>query len=99
MPCIEKLAEEWIKLNLVNYFESNNLINPNHHGERKGFSTVSAKSTIENILHKNFKDNMITGVLNFDLSSCFETIDHKILGQKLEFDGVKGPELKLLKSY
>ena len=42
---------------------------------------------------------MITGVLNFDLSSCFETIDHKILGQKLEFYGVKGPELKLFKSY
>ena len=87
LPCIEKLAEEWIKLNLVNYFESNNLINPNHHGERKGFSTVSAKSTIENILHKNFKDNMITGVLNFDLSSCFETIDHK--GQKLNFMGLR----------
>ena len=42
---------------------------------------------------------MITGVLSCDLSSAFDLIDHSILSKKLEFYGVKGPELKLLESY
>ena len=75
------------------------LIKDHHHGGRKNFSAVTAKASIENKIYKIFDDNMITGVLSCDLSSAFDLIDHCILSQKLEFYGVKGPELKLLKSY
>ena len=99
LPAIEKLAEEWIKTHLLNFFEQNGLISDHHHGGRKNFSTVTAKACIENEIYKNYEENKITGVLSCDLSSAFDLIDHKILCKKLEFYGVKGPELKLLESY
>ena len=96
---VKKLVEEWLKINLIKFFETNELINHHHHGGRQNFSTVTAKATIESRVHKNYENNVITGILSVDLSSCFETIDHKILAKKLEFYGVRGMELKLLKSY
>ena len=48
---------------------------------------------------KNYEENLVTCVLSTDLSSAFDTIDHQILAQKLEFYGIKGAELRLLKSY
>ena len=82
---IEKLGEGWIKSNLTNYFETNKLFNDHHHGGRKGYSTVTAKAVIDNNLHTNLEQNTISGVLSCDLSSCFETIDHKILSDALLF--------------
>ena len=99
LPAVEKVVEEWIKINLLEFFESQGLINDHHHGGRKNFSTVTAKASIENKIYKNYEDNMISGVLSCDLSSAFDLIDHRILSQKLEFYGVKGPELELLNSY
>ena len=32
LPAVEKLAEDWIKKHLINYFESNNLISDELHG-------------------------------------------------------------------
>ena len=93
------MAEEWIKINLTKYFESKNLLSANHHGGRKNFSTVTAKATLEHNLHKNFEDGLISGVLSTDLSSAFDTIDHKILSKKLKFYGVDNGELKLIESY
>ena len=57
------------------------------------------KATIENNIHKNYEKNLITGVLSCDISRAFETCCHKILCQKLQFFGIRGQELKLLKSY
>ena len=99
LPAVEKLVEEWIKTHLLNFFETNGLINDHHHGGRKNFSTVTAKASIEHEIFKNFEDNMVTGVLSCDLSSAFDLIDHRILCKKLEFYGIRGPELKLFESY
>ena len=85
LPAVEKLVEEWFKTNLLEYFESNKLINDHHHGGRKNYSTVTAKASIEHNLYKNYEDNMITGILSCDLSSALETIDHGVLCKKIYF--------------
>ena len=89
---VEKAIEEWIKYNLETYFENNNILNPNHHGGRKGHSPVTAKATLDHILEKNYEANLATCILSTDLSSAFDTIDHKMLGQKLKFYGINGIE-------
>ena len=79
--------------------ETDNLILDSHHGSRKGYSTASNKTILEYKLNKDQEENKIDIVISCDLSKAFETIDHFILLQKLEFYGVKGNELKLFKSF
>ena len=50
-------------------------------------------------INDNFENNCLTPGNITDLSKTFETVDHQILISKLENCGVKGNNLKLLKSY
>ena len=99
LPCLEKILEGHI-LNHLNYFlTTNQIINPNHHGGRKGHSTTTALTQINNVLLKNLENNKISAVLATDLSAAYDTIDNEILLKKLEHYGVRGPSLNLFTSY
>ena len=43
----DKIIQELLKRQLSSYFEGNNLILKNHHGGRKGHSTVTARAVID----------------------------------------------------
>ena len=91
----EKIVEEWIKVNLIEFLENNNIMSKNHHGGRAAHSTVTAKTQIDQKLHKNYENDKITAVLATDLSAAFDTVDHKILLKKSEHYGIRGGELLL----
>ena len=99
LPSLEKILEEYILINLNKHIKENNIINNNHHGGRKGYSTTSALININNEININSEQGKITAILATDLSAAFETVDHEILIKKLEFYGIRNNELKLLKSY
>ena len=63
---------------LINY----KIINDNHHGGRKGHSTITATNQIINTSHINYKRNQINGILITDMSKAFDIIDHFTLLQK-----------------
>ena len=44
-------------------------------------------------------EGYLTGLISIDLKNAFDTVDHKILYQKLEHYGVVGRELSRFKSY
>ena len=45
----EKVVEEYIIIHLEKFLIENNIINKNHHGGRKGHSTITALNQILNI--------------------------------------------------
>ena len=47
----------------------------------------------------NIDHGGITSTVLFDIKNAFDTIDHEILQQKLEYYGVEDEELSFLKSY
>ena len=47
----------------------------------------------------NMSDGNLTAVCSFDITKCFDTINHSILLKKMEFYGLQSENIKWFKSY
>ena len=84
MNVYEKMVEAWMKVNLMKYFEENNLILKNHHGARANHSTMSAKLIIDHHCKKSMDSNKFGVILSSNLSSAYDVVPHDALIEKLE---------------
>ena len=96
---IEKVIEQYILGHLELHLINNNVLHNNHHGGRKGHSTITALNQIFDIIGKNYEQNNIVGVIITDLSKAYDTVDHFTLLAKLEYYGIRGQSLDIFKSY
>lgn len=99
VPVISKVVESIMQQQLVSHVESNNLFSESQFGFRSGKSTSKA---VENLAYHvlqcfEMNDDILATLL--DLSKGFDIVNHSILLEKIEYYGVKGLELNLLKSY
>ena len=99
LQIFEKCIEEVIKTKLMKYLEENDIIAKEQHGGRKHHSTTSAKAVMEEAAKKNLDKNKLGVIISTDLTAAFDSVNHRILFQKLEFYGLWGRILMLLKSY
>ena len=83
----------------MKHVEDNHIILPDHHGGLPGHSTVTAKAVIDYVMGKGVENDKLVILLSTDLSSAFDTVNHTILLEKLDYYGVKGVEKELIKSY
>ena len=96
---LEKLFEEHIKVQLVEYLETNEILHDGHHGGRKNRSTMTAKASIDDNLAKKYEEGKTTSIISTDLSLCFDTVDHKTLLEKMNFYGIQGKENTFFESF
>ena len=96
---IEKVIEEYFISHLEPFLTKNKIINKNHHGGRKGHSTIMALNQIitQSLIGK--EKNKIVGYLITDMSKAYDTIDHFTLLAKMEYYGIRGAALEIFKSY
>jgi hypothetical protein len=85
LPTLAKIVEKHIFAQLQDYLIIEGLIHENHHGGLKGHSTTTAMLHLQDTLYNNTENNYMTGILMTDLSSAFDTVDHKILLQKMNY--------------
>ena len=99
LPCFSKVVEKVISIQLINYLETNNILNDSQFGFRAARSTTAATlSLVDFILEAFDKHEFAIGVF-LDLTNAFETVDHFILLHKLHHVGIRGRNLDLMKSY
>ncbi len=99
LTTLSKLVDQHIKQHLDKHLTDNNIIHDNHHGGRQKHSTTTALTQILNTLHTNKEQGYITATLQTDLSAAFDTVDTKILLDKLQHYGIRDNTLTLLTSY
>ena len=91
--------EKCIYKQLFSYFNKNNVFYKSQFGFREHYSTELAVAQVCNEIIENLENNDITCSIFLDLAKAFDTVDRKILLNKLYKYGIRGEPHKLLTSY
>ena len=99
LPQFSKLLEKLFDKRFQKFIDKNDLLKDNQYGFRSKSSTCLALiELLEEICTAIDKKEITVGVF-IDLRKAFDTINHKLLLQKLEHYGIRGIAHKWLTSY
>ena len=96
---ISKLLEKCIETRMTIFLEKNNLLMPTQFGFRRIHSTTDAVMSLTSKILKSIEEKKIFGCIYIDLSKAFDTLNHKMILNKLERLGIRGAVNNLLNSY
>ena len=99
LPSLSKIFERVIFDQLLAYFTNNNLLCLNQFGFRPGHSTELAALRLVDHLITEMDRNRVPTNIYIDLSKAFDTLNHSILLEKLEYYGIADNSLSLLHNY
>ena len=99
LPALSKIFEKAIYNQLYEYFQEYKLFYNSQYGFRAGHSTeYAAIELVDKIITEMDKDKLPICFF-LDLSKAFDTLDHRILLDKLNYYGIKDTPAKLFESY
>ena len=99
IPAVAKVFEKIIYDQFFGYLNDNDLLVSCQSGFRSLHSTLTSLLEASNSWSVNIDNGLINGVIFVDLKKAFDTIDHKILLEKLASYGVDYRALKWFDSY
>ena len=99
LPSLSKIFERVIFDQLLGYFTNNNLLCLDQFGFRPGHSTeLAALRLVDHLITQMDRCKIPTNIY-IDLSKAFDTLNHSILLEKLQYYDVTGTSLSLLDNY
>ena len=99
LPLPSKLIEKIVHNRVYNHCNNNKLLDEKQGGFRPNHSTVSTTSFFLNDLYTAMNDNETTIAVYIDAMKAFDTVNHNILINKLEYFGIRGRCAKWLENY
>lgn len=99
LPSFSKLYEKLVCNRLMNYLSKHSILHNNQYGFRSHHDTSMAVIDMVDKISAAMDSNEFSIGLFIDLSKAFDTLNHKILLQKLNHYGIRGVTLKWFESY
>ena len=96
---IAKIFEKIVYKRIYEFVQENNIIDQNQHGFVKNKGTKDALRYLTNIIYNKLDKSEPLIITFLDLAKAFDTVNHKILLDKLYNYGVRGKAHDLLKNY
>ena len=99
LPVLSKVFEKITNVRLIQFLESNNTFYQHQYGFRQKYSTKLSLINLSNTILKSMDEGQATLGIFIDFKKAFDTINHKILIQKLSHYGIRGAPLKWFEDY
>lgn len=99
LPVFGKLLERLVNFQVMRHFESSGLFTDKQNGYRRRRSTTTSHLQLQEEILNDFEDDYDNVVVALDNSAAFDTVDHKILLQKLKLYGFHESAIKWFTSY
>ena len=99
LPCFSKILEKIMYNKLYRYFTEHNILYSKQFGFQRNNSSEHAIIQLYDQICESFEQNKFTLGVFIDFSKAFDTVDHKILIEKLLHYGVNGNNLKWFSNY
>ena len=99
LSCLDKLFEKVIYRRLMKFIEKHKILYIKQFGFRKKHSTILALISLTDKIKEIMDSGDYALGIYLDLKKAFDTVDHKILLEKLDHYGIRGHANKLIQSY
>ena len=100
LPLMSNILEKVSETRFEQYLETNSLFDKMHLAYRECHSTETAMLRVHHDIATELDSNCCAVLVMLDLSAAFNTIDHPILIDQLEYSfGITGSALMWMKSY
>ena len=96
---ISKVLEKIIYFRTYKFLTETEQLYTSQYGFRAGHSCQNAITELIGNIQKNLEENKNSIGVFIDLSKAFDTLDHKLLLQKLDIYGIRGTALSWFQSY
>ena len=99
LPILGKIIEKLIHGQMSMFFENSQFLSQYQHGFRKGFSTTSVTAKFLDEIAMGLDNGNYTIAVFLDIKKAFDTIDHRIIIEKLKHAGIGPRTLSLFSNY
>uniref|UniRef100_A0A1B6MQT2 Reverse transcriptase domain-containing protein n=1 Tax=Graphocephala atropunctata TaxID=36148 RepID=A0A1B6MQT2_9HEMI len=99
LSCFSKVYEKIMKKKLIGFLQSTDFFGRRQFGFRTGMNTENALINFMTDVYNGINTNKCVSGLFLDIKKAFDTVDHKILLDKLHKCGVRGIVHKWFGSY